>query len=329
MLWINAVYELPFGRDQRFLNTLHPVADAILGGWQLSGINSFVSGAPLSINVPGRNAGQRLGHARQRVGRSGRGRPVGDQWFNTAAFSAPAALQYGNSPIGIVEGPAAHILDLGLMKSFSLGEQAVHPGPGRGLQRAEQGEPRQSGHHARHRELRAHPERGRRAHDAVWPEVSVLGMATGQIYMLLGLLSFSMLGVLHKVADVKHSRPAAINALLASSSLLFVFAFVMFGDAGRAGGPRQRGARWPFRSASSASIAILAFQAGVKHGNIATSWLAINLSAGIPTVASILIYDEPVGTGKALALALIPVSMFLLWKDKKAQELAPRDASAP
>jgi EamA domain-containing membrane protein RarD len=70
----------------------------------------------------------------------------------------------------------------------------------------------------------------------------------------------------------------------------------------------------------AASVAILAFQAGLKHGDIATSWLAINLSAGIPTVASILIYDEPVGVGKALALALIPVSMFLLWKDKKAQE---------
>ena len=70
----------------------------------------------------------------------------------------------------------------------------------------------------------------------------------------------------------------------------------------------------------SASVAILAFQAGVKHGHIATSWLAINLSAGIPTVASILIYDEPVGTAKALALALIPVSMFLLWQDKKQQE---------
>ena len=72
----------------------------------------------------------------------------------------------------------------------------------------------------------------------------------------------------------------------------------------------------------AASVAILAFQAGVKHGNIATSWLAINLSAGIPTVASILIYDEPVGVGKALALALIPVSMFLLWKDKKAAGMA-------
>ena len=144
-------------------------------------------------------------------------------------------------------------------------------------------------------------------------------MTTGQIYMLLGLLSFSMLGVLHKVADVKQGRPPAINALRASSSLLFVLAFVMFGPVGGPAAPRTVAlVAIPF--GISASIAILAFQAGVKHGNIATSWLAINLSAGIPTVASILIYDEPVGVGKALALALIPVSMFLLWQDKKQQE---------
>jgi len=69
-----------------------------------------------------------------------------------------------------------------------------------------------------------------------------------------------------------------------------------------------------------ASVAILAFQAGIKHGNIATSWLAINLSAGIPTIASVLIYEEPVLPGKALALGLIPVSMFFLWKDKREDE---------
>jgi EamA domain-containing membrane protein RarD len=144
-------------------------------------------------------------------------------------------------------------------------------------------------------------------------------MATGQIYLLLGLLSFSMLGVLHKVADVKDSRPSAINALLFSSSLLFVFLFLLFGTpTGPAVPLRVAALGIPFGIA--ASVAILAFQAGLKHGDIATSWLAINLSAGIPTVASILIYDEPVGLGKALALGLIPVSMFLLWKDKKAQE---------
>ena len=146
-------------------------------------------------------------------------------------------------------------------------------------------------------------------------------MAAGQIYMLLALLSFSMLGVLHKVADVQRSRPTTINGLLASSSLLFVFAFVLLGSPGGPAAPASvAGVAIPF--GVSASVAILAFQAGVKHGNIATSWLAINLSAGIPTVASILIYDEPVNTGKALALALIPISMFLLWKDKKTQESA-------
>ena len=144
-------------------------------------------------------------------------------------------------------------------------------------------------------------------------------MTTGHIYMLLALLSFSMLGVLHKVADVQQGRPPAINALLAVSSLVMVFGFVLMGTAGGPAVPRVVAlVAIPF--GISASVAILAFQAGVKHGHIATSWLAINLSAGIPTVASILIYDEPVGTTKALALALIPVSMFLLWQDKKQQE---------
>jgi EamA domain-containing membrane protein RarD len=144
-------------------------------------------------------------------------------------------------------------------------------------------------------------------------------MTAGHIYMALGLVSFGLLGVLHKVADVQRSRPSPINALLASASLLFVLVFVLTRTASGPAVPmRVATIALPFGAA--ASVAILAFQAGVKHGHIATSWLAINLSAGIPTVASILIYDEPVSVAKALALALIPVSMLLLWKDKKLQE---------
>ena len=121
-LWINAVYELPFGRDKRFLNDLHPVADAVLGGWQLSGINSFVSGVPLSIGVPGATLGNGWGTRANVSGDPTVSDPSAAQWFNTAAFSAPARFAYGNSPIGVVEGPAAHILDLGLMKNFHFGE---------------------------------------------------------------------------------------------------------------------------------------------------------------------------------------------------------------
>jgi EamA domain-containing membrane protein RarD len=141
----------------------------------------------------------------------------------------------------------------------------------------------------------------------------------GQVYLVLGLVSFGMLGILHKLADVKQSRPPAINALLFSASLLFVLLYVLFATPIGAASPvRVAAIAIPFGIASS--VAILAFQAGIKHGSIATSWLAINLSAGIPTVASILVYDEPVSVGKAVALSLIPVSMFLLWKDKAEEE---------
>ena len=144
-------------------------------------------------------------------------------------------------------------------------------------------------------------------------------MPIGHFYMMLALLGFSLLGVLHKVADVRQSRPAAINALLFTWSLLLVFFYAVFGTTtGPTAPARVFTIAFPFGVA--ASVAILAFQAGVKHGSIATSWLAINLSAGIPTVASILIYKEPVSAGKAVALALIPVSMFLLWKDKQSQD---------
>ncbi|MGH9309816.1 MAG: TonB-dependent receptor [Vicinamibacterales bacterium] len=122
MLWVNVVYELPFGRDKPFLSDLNPFANVFLGGWQLSGINSFVSGAPLSINVPGATLGNGWGTRANLVGDPDVSEPSASQWFNTAAFAAPGQYEYGNSPIGVIEGPASHILDLGLMKNFHFGE---------------------------------------------------------------------------------------------------------------------------------------------------------------------------------------------------------------
>ncbi len=120
MLWFNAVYELPFGRDKRFLNDMHPVANAVLGGWQLSAINSFVSGAPLSISVPGATLGNGWDTRANLVGDPDVSDPSATGWFDPAAFAAPAQFEYGTSPIGVIEGPAAHVLDLGLMKRFEI-----------------------------------------------------------------------------------------------------------------------------------------------------------------------------------------------------------------
>jgi drug/metabolite transporter (DMT)-like permease len=143
-------------------------------------------------------------------------------------------------------------------------------------------------------------------------------MTEGYLYALLGLLSFSALGVFHKLADTLKCRPSPVNALMYGWSLVFVtIAITVQGGAWQTP-PGVASLALPF--GVSASIAILAFQAGIRHGDIATSWLAINLSAGLPTVASIFIYNEPVGMKRAIALSLIPMSMALLWKDKRDAE---------
>lgn len=153
-------------------------------------------------------------------------------------------------------------------------------------------------------------------------------MNRAYVFMIAGLLSFSMLGVLHKIADVARCRPAAVNALIYTWSLLFAIAVVMFLQGDAIGAPAP--VAWiaiPF--GVSASIAILAFQAGIRHGDIATSWLAINLSSGIPTVASILVYGEALTTRKTIALLLIPVSMALLWVDKRRSVQTQSDGAGP
>jgi Carboxypeptidase regulatory-like domain/TonB dependent receptor/TonB-dependent Receptor Plug Domain len=43
------VYDLPYGRGRRFGHDLNPVLDTLLGGWQVSGINTAQAGTPFDI----------------------------------------------------------------------------------------------------------------------------------------------------------------------------------------------------------------------------------------------------------------------------------------
>jgi Carboxypeptidase regulatory-like domain/TonB dependent receptor/TonB-dependent Receptor Plug Domain len=53
------VYELPFGHGRRFLNGINSAGDAVLGGWQLSGINTAQAGTPFNLTY-GPNATQQV-----------------------------------------------------------------------------------------------------------------------------------------------------------------------------------------------------------------------------------------------------------------------------
>ncbi len=122
ILNINGVYELPFGRGRKFMTSANAFANGVLGGWQVTGIYGFTSGSPISIGVPGATLGNGRGTRASLAGDPYLSGGTADRWFNTSAFVAPGAFLFGNSGIGILDGPGSHVLDTGLMKNFYVTE---------------------------------------------------------------------------------------------------------------------------------------------------------------------------------------------------------------
>jgi len=118
ILAINGIYELPFGKGRQYGTNMHPVANAILGGWQVAGIYNFVSGAPLSFTTPGATLGNGFNTRPNLNSDPSLDNPTATLWFNPQAFSAPPAYTFGNSGIGIIDGPGSHVLDTSLTKNF-------------------------------------------------------------------------------------------------------------------------------------------------------------------------------------------------------------------
>jgi hypothetical protein len=123
ILTVSGVYELPIGRGKRFGGGMPRVLNGVVGGWQLSSIYRFTSGAPLTPVVPGATLGNGVNARPDIVGDPHLDHPNVNLWFNPAAFAKPPAFQFGNSAPGVITGPAEHILDTGFMKNFTFGER--------------------------------------------------------------------------------------------------------------------------------------------------------------------------------------------------------------
>ena len=122
VLVVNYLYELPkLGGRTRF----RP-AHWVLDDWQLSGISSFISGAPFVPGFSTTNSADITGSTE-----AARINVVGDpnlskgdrtfyHNFNTAAFALPAVGTFGNAGIGILRGPGINNWDMAASKRFTL-----------------------------------------------------------------------------------------------------------------------------------------------------------------------------------------------------------------
>jgi hypothetical protein len=121
------VYQLPFGHGKRFLPDTSGVVNQIVGGWEVSGITHYNSGAPYNVTLTFDNANVGFGSQRpNRVGPSSTLINPNDRtqgWINPAAFSVPAQYTFGNSGRNTERGPGFGNWDLALLKNFPLHQE--------------------------------------------------------------------------------------------------------------------------------------------------------------------------------------------------------------
>ena len=119
-------YELPFGQGKRFGGEWSRSVDAVLGGWQWTGILTAESGLPLSIQPASNNVGFGF-NQRPNVVPGVNPIPANQSisnWLNPAAFSQPAAFTFGNAPrfFSNLHGPKYFNWDMGIQKRWNFME---------------------------------------------------------------------------------------------------------------------------------------------------------------------------------------------------------------
>lgn len=123
----NVLYDLPFAKSTSgWVRT-------VAAGWRVSGILITQSGAPFTVNLSpssdvsniGLVNGNNLERPNVTFGANNGpndGPKTAREWFNTAAFSLPAAFTFGNDPRNSVLGPGFVNLDMSLQKLWQLRE---------------------------------------------------------------------------------------------------------------------------------------------------------------------------------------------------------------
>jgi len=120
-------YQLPIGTGKALGTDWGKLTNALLGGWEISGILSLQTGVPISVT----QSGGVLWDATQRPNLVGNPDPGGSvrekfdsgQWFNVSAFEKPEPDTIGTAPRTLnYRTPPLSNLDFALFKNFQISE---------------------------------------------------------------------------------------------------------------------------------------------------------------------------------------------------------------
>lgn len=141
-------------------------------------------------------------------------------------------------------------------------------------------------------------------------------MTGGYLFLIGSLVGFSLLGILHKVADHPSCRPRMITMLLLLWGAVLTAAYtVAFDKHGLHMPPAVLG--MGAAAGAAASLALFAFQASLRYGKISTSWLVLNLCVAVPLLISIAVYGEKMTAPKLVGVVMVFAAIVLMWWDKR------------
>ncbi len=132
----SAIYDMPFGRGRKFLNSNWKPLEYAVGNWTVTGLTRIMSGFPYLPYLSDTNQLGDLTHSIRPYMNTAepllnplysRSCPTGtgcQPYVNPSAFMRPPLGQLGDAPRTLdgVRGPFQHFFDMSIQKSFKFGE---------------------------------------------------------------------------------------------------------------------------------------------------------------------------------------------------------------
>jgi hypothetical protein len=135
VFFLASLWEVPVGKGRRFLSGAAKPVDLLLGGWQLNGTYSWMTGQPFTPSYRDCNADRDTGWCRpDLIGDFSVGNPGQAGWFKTASapltangqtdgpWQRPQRARFGTVGRNTIVGPSFAQWDMSFFKNFKIKE---------------------------------------------------------------------------------------------------------------------------------------------------------------------------------------------------------------